>query len=76
MIDSKSKDKAEREPRKVKGLSYDGRKDQKIRAMVPYSYDKYKRGIITEDHESFMDPVEGISYTLFLKHQLGMKSKH
>ena len=42
MIDSKSEDKAESVSRKVKGMSYDGRKDCLARAIVLDSYGKYK----------------------------------
>ena len=52
MKDAVLKDEAEHEGDKIVGMSYDGRRDKRTRAMVPDSYGKMRMRIISEEHDS------------------------
>ena len=41
------------------GLSYDGRRDKKTRAMVPDSFGKMRMRVITEEHETVTEEPSG-----------------
>ena len=47
------------EVEKVVGMSYDGRRDKRTRAMVPDSFGKMRMRVITEEHESVTEEPSG-----------------
>ena len=66
MADSRCKDKIERESGKIKGMSYDGRKDRVTRVMVCDSLGKKKIRVISEEHESVTEEPSGMYLTHFV----------
>ena len=59
MKDAVLTDEAKHEGEKIVGMSYDGRRDKRTRAMVPDSFGKMRMRVITEEHESVTEEPSG-----------------